>query len=224
MTPLYDPPATLVAIRAMQLADSGFPSGVFAFSWGLESALADGQVCKRTLADWIAAELRTRWYRFDRMALAGGHRLTGAMLTDWFHTVDTLMPAEAPRRDSTHAGDALFASACALRIELDPGAKAAQAQGIGHFSVTHGVFLRACGLDLPNALATSALSMARGAFSAAVRLGVAGAISTQADLLALAPLIAELATEPDPAALPASGMPLSDVALMRPRSGRLFIN
>lgn len=215
---------TLSVIRAMQLADSSFPSGVFAFSWGLESALADGQVCKVTLPDWIAAELRTRWYRFDRVALAGGHRLTGAALTDWFETVDTLMPAEGPRRDSAQAGDALFASARALRIDLDPGALAAQSQGTGHFAVAHGVFLRACGLDLANALATSALSMARGAFSAAVRLGVSGAITTQRDLLALAPLIADLATEPEPNALPSGGMPLSDVALMCPRSGRLFIN
>jgi urease accessory protein len=66
--------------------------------------------------------------------------------------------------------------------------------------------------------------MARGAFSAAVRLGLAGAISTQRDLLALAPLMAELATAPAPDDLPSGFMPLSDVALMRPRDGRLFIN
>ena len=75
---------SLSTIRAMQLADSGFPSGVFAYSWGLEAALADGQVCKRTLSDWVAAELRTRWFRFDRVALAGGHRLASETLTDWF--------------------------------------------------------------------------------------------------------------------------------------------
>ena len=215
---------SLSTIRAMQLADSGFPSGVFAYSWGLEAALADGQVCKRTLSDWVAAELRTRWFRFDRVALAGGHRLASETLTDWFHTVDTLMPVERNRRESTEAGDALFASARALRITMDPGAEAAQATGTGHFSVAHGVFLRACGLTLTEALETSALSMARGAFSAAVRLGVSGAITTQRDLLGLAPLIAELAVSPAPDDLPSGFMPLSDVALMRPHEGRLFIN
>lgn len=215
---------TLATIRAMQLADSGFPSGVFAYSWGLEGALSDGQVCKRTLANWVVAELRTRWFRFDRVALAQGFRLTGEALTDRFHTVDTLMPVERTRRESTEAGDALFAAARALRVDMDPGALAAQAAGTGHFNIAHGVFLRACGLNLTEALETSALGMARGAFSAAVRLGVSGAITTQRDLLALAPLLAELATEPAPDELPSGFMPLSDVALMRPKAGRLFIN
>ncbi len=215
---------TLATIRAMQLADSGFPSGVFAYSWGLETALADGQLTGRSLADWVAVELRTRWHRFDRVALAGGFRLTGAQLADWCKVIDTLMPVDRARRESTEAGDALFASAKALRIDLDPGALAARAAGTGHFAVVHGAFLRACGLDMANALATSAASMARGAFSAAVRLGAAGAIATQRDLLALAPLIAELATEPAPDALPSGFMPLSDLALMRPHASRLFIN
>lgn len=215
---------SLATIRAMQLADSGFPSGAFGWSWGLESALADGQVCKRSLADWVALDLRTRWHRFDRVALAGGFRRTGDALAGWFETVDALMPVDRQRRDSTQAGDALFASARALRIAVDPGALAAQAAGVGHFAVAHGTFLRACGLDLGAALETSALSLARGAFSAAVRLGLAGAITTQRDLLALAPLIAELAGPPGPDDLPAGTMPLSDVALMRPRQGRLFMN
>ena len=215
---------TLSTIRAMQLADSAFPSGVFAYSWGLESALAEGQVCKRSLAAWVAMELRTRWFRFDRVALARGFDLSGDALTAWFETVDTLMPVERLRRDSAEAGDALFASARALRVTMDPGALDAQARGIGHFAVAHGVFLRACGLTLTEALETSALGMARGAFSAAVRLGQSGAITTQRELLDLAPLIADLATEPAPDDLPSGFMPLSDVALMRPRDGRLFIN
>ncbi|MEB3419181.1 urease accessory protein UreF [Salipiger marinus] len=215
---------SLSVLRAMQLADSGFPTGGFAFSWGLESAVADGQLDLRSLADWVAVELRSRWHRGDRVALAGGHRYEGAALTRWFDTVDGLMPVDRLRSDSLDAGDALFAAARALRIPMDPGACAAQAAGVGHFAVAHGSFLRRCGLDLLSALAASAFGMARGAFSAAVRLGLAGAISTQRDLLALAPLMAELATAPAPDDLPSGFMPLSDVALMRPRDGRLFIN
>ena len=216
---------SLPVIRAMQLADSGFPSGVFAFSWGLESALADGQVDRHSLCDWVATELRTRWHGFDRVALAGGHRLSGAALAAWCETIDTMMPVERLRRDSVQAGEALFASARAVRIALDPGATEAERAGTGHFPVVHGDFLRACGLDLPTALMTSAYGMARGAFSAAVRLGVSSAIATQRDLLALAPLLAELSADiPDDDALPSGFMPLSDIALMRPRDGRLFIN
>ncbi|MGY9046480.1 hypothetical protein P775_20670 [Puniceibacterium antarcticum] len=217
--------STPSVIRAMQLADSGFPSGVFAFSWGLEGALADNQVSRQSLGDWIATELRSRWYRFDRVALAGGYQRRDTALGYWFETIDTLMPLEQLRRHSLQAGDALFASARALRIGLDDGALLAHQNGIGHFAPAHGAFMRGCGLDLSGALAASAYGMARGAFSTAVRLGVSGAITTQRDLLALAPLIAELASDlPKDGDLPSGFMPLSDVALMRPVSGRLFIN
>lgn len=215
----------LPLVRAMQLADSGFPSGVFAFSWGLESALADGRVDRHSLSGWVLAELQGRWHGFDRLALAGGFRATGAALGDWFATIDRLMPVERLRGASVQAGEALFASARALRIGLDPAAIAAERAGLGHFAVVHGHFLAVSGLDLAAALAVSALAMARGCFSAAVRLGATGAIAMQRELAALTPAIAALAADlPVPGTLPAGFSPLSDIALMRPRDGRLFIN
>ena len=214
----------LAVLRALQFADSGFPSGVFAFSWGLEGALAEGRADPRALRDWVRAELHGRWFRAERIAFAGGFRLRGAALRGWFAEVDTLMPVERARQDSVQAGAALFASARALRIGLDPGAVAAEADGTGHFAVVHGHLLAVAGLDLPAALAASAFGMARGAYSVAVRLGAVGAIAMQRDLAALAPEIAGLVQVPAPDALPAGFAPLSDIALMRPRAGRLFVN
>lgn len=213
---MADAPALLMALH---LADSGFPSGLFAFSWGLEAALAEGQADARDLQGWIASELCGRWYPFDRVALAGGWRLRGAALADWNRQIDRAIPAEAQRQQSLQAGAALMTAAARMGIRVDPAL-----DGAGHAPVVHGQILAASGLDLPTALAVSAMATARGMGSAAVRLGRAGAVGVQRDLRDLLPLIADLATPPDPATLPASFAPISDIALMRPLPGRLFVN
>lgn len=204
----------LPLLTAMHLADSSFPSGLFAFSWGLEAALAEGQADPRNLAGWIGAELHGRWHPFDRVALAGGWRLEGTTLTEWDALVDTSIPAEAQRQQSLQAGAALAASARRIGLPLEDG----------HAPVVHGRFLRLSGLDLPGALAVSAMGMARGLASAAVRLGRVGAVGVQRDLRALLPHIAALTDPPGPGDLPASFAPISDIALMRPLVSRLFVN
>lgn len=204
----------LPLLTAMHLADSAFPTGLFAFSWGLESALAEGQADPRHLTRWIEAELHGRWHPFDRVALAGGWRLDGAALGDWDALVDASIPAEAQRQQSLQAGAALVASARRMGVALEEG----------HAPVVHGRFLRLSGLDLSAALAVSAIGMARGLASAAVRLGRIGAVGIQGELLRLLPVISPLTQPPDPAELPGGFSPISDIALMRPISARLFIN
>ena len=39
-------------LAALQLADSGFPSGAFAWSWGMEAAAGAGQVSRATFVLW----------------------------------------------------------------------------------------------------------------------------------------------------------------------------
>lgn len=205
---------TLSLLTAMHLADSSFPSGLFAFSWGLEAALVEGQASPGDLAGWIGAELHGRWHPFDRVALAGGWRCTGAALPDWDALVDASIPAEAQRQQSLQAGAALAASARRIGLALAEG----------HAPVVHGRFLRLSGLDLPQALAVSAMGMVRGLASAAVRLGRVGAVAVQRDLLAMLPRIAALTDPPGTDDLPASFAPISDIALMRPPVSRLFVN
>lgn len=211
---------TEALLTALHLGDSGYPSGLFAFSWGLEVALADGQADPRRLADWIAAELIGRWHPFDRVALAGGYRLAGADLEAWNALVDESLPAEPQRLQSIQAGAALMASAGRMGIVLDPALDPAAT----HAPVAHGQVLAQAGLELVPSLALSSAGMARGLASAAMRLGRVGAVAVQRDLRGLIPLIARLATVPDAQDRPASFSPLSDIALMRPLEGRLFVN
>lgn len=204
----------LSLLTALHLADSAFPTGLFAFSWGLEAALAEGQANPHDLVGWITTELNGRWYPFDRIALAGGWHRHGDTLAEWNALVDASMPVEGQRQHSLQAGAALAASARRIGVPMKDG----------HASVVHGRFLHLTGLDLRAALSVSAIGMARGLTSAAVRLGRVGAVAVQRDLLALLPTIATLIQPPDKDALPASFAPISDIALMRPQETRLFVN
>ncbi len=68
------------ALRLVQWLSPAFPIGAFAYSQGLETAIADGDVHDAaTLHDWIAAILTFGSARTDAILLA--HARTGADLT-----------------------------------------------------------------------------------------------------------------------------------------------
>lgn len=198
-------------LSALQFGDSAFPSGGFAFSWGLETALRDGRVGRAGLSGWIEAELLDRWARFDRVALAGAWEGDPA----WTETVDAAFWSEATRLHSLEAGAALLTSA--RRIGLAPLPPAA------HLPLAQAAALRAAGLSLAEALAVSAHQAAQGLASAAVRLNVVGAVAVQGLLRSLRPALEAAAAPPAPGTPLASFAPLSDIAMLRPRADRLFV-
>jgi urease accessory protein len=202
---------TLALLTALQFGDSGFPSGGFAFSWGLETALRDGRVDRASLGDWIAAELLDRWAAFDRVALAGAW----AERPGWAETVDAAYWSEAARLRSLEAGAAALAAA--RRIGLSP------LPATAHLACAQAAILRAAGLSPEAALAVSAHQAAQGLASAAVRLNVIGAVAVQGLLRRLRPALSAAAVAPPDDARPSSFAPLSDVAQLRPRADRLFV-
>jgi len=214
-------------LLALQLGDSAYPTGGFAYSWGLETLIADGLVTRHSLPAWAAAELEGRWHGFDRIALAGGWRAEDtAGLEDWDAVIDLHLWSERQRLHSQQAGAATLAAACRLDR---PGARTLRdsvARGgmAGHFPVLTGALYRAAGLGLETTLLLAAQGFLRGLCSAAVRLGKAGALEVQGILSRLAPDLLRLAAPPPPGARPCSFSPLSDIAQMRPHDGRLFVN
>lgn len=208
-------------IAALQFGDSAFPSGGFAFSWGLETALRDGRVDRAGLPLWIEAELLDRWARFDRVAIAGAwcgapdRAEADRVEADWAEAVDAAHWAEATRLRSLEAGAALLAAA--RRLGLEPLPRAA------HLPLAQAAVFRAAGLGLESALAVSAHHAARGLASAAVRLNAIGAVAAQGLLLALRPALERAAVPPAPGTPLASFAPLSDIAMLRPRPDRLFV-
>lgn len=214
-------------ILALQMGDSAYPTGGFAYSWGLETLIADGLVTRRTLPLWAEAELEGRWHGVDRIALAGGWRAADiAALEDWDAEIDLHLWSDRQRLHSQQAGAATLAAASRLGLAGAAAIRDSVARGgmAGHFPVLTGALYRAAGLRLETALLLSAQGFLRGLLSAAVRLGKAGALEVQGILTRLAPQLLRLAVPPPPGARPGGFSPLSDIAQMRPHDGRLFVN
>ena len=211
-------------LRAFQLADSSFPSGAFAYSWGLEKAAEDGMVTRSTFDDWLACEMLGRWAQFDRVFLADTFRADDPLAVD--AEADLWFMAEELRTRSAEAGQAFLASMARL---TDPVAirfrdAALQGRATGHLPVAQGAVFKSQGLDLKLALATSAHIAVQGMASAGVRLGLIGALEVQRILQGLQSELVEAIAPPTPGTLPASFAPISEIAMLRPSELRLFAN
>lgn len=215
---------SLEILRALQLADSGFPSGSFAYSWGMERAAGAGEVTRAGFANWLATEMLGRWVQFDRIVLADAYRAKDPLAVD--AEVDLLFLAEPVRVQSTEAGQAFLSAAARFGDPVALRFRDAVLEGLaaGHFPTAQGAVFRSIGLGLDLALAASAHAAAQGLASAAVRLGLVGAIEAQRHLRDLHPKLAPLIGAPASGAVPSNFAPISEIAMMQPADGRLFAN
>jgi urease accessory protein len=230
-------------LHAIWQADSGFPSGSFAFSGGLEAFYALTGSDQTALPDLLHDMLALRWASSDRVALSHAHRASGGLDTksasgaldvsflDAIAAVDAALETailvqplrEGPRRN----GMALLAAHERLGTAGARQLRAACRDGrcLGHLAVMQGALFRAIGMDLPAAIAAAGYSAAASLVTAAVRLGRVGAIEGQRALSGVLPLLGHLAAHPPPPdAVPEAFLPLLDIAAARhSRAGtRLF--
>ena len=64
----------LALLRLLQLADSGFPSGAYTLSNGLETLVADGAIASaEDLAAFVRVHLLAKFARSDLIALLAAH-------------------------------------------------------------------------------------------------------------------------------------------------------
>ncbi|GLK54012.1 urease accessory protein [Methylopila capsulata] len=216
-------------LLAMWQADAAFPSGGFAFSNGLEGLAASEPLDGEALERMIAGVLRRRWATADRVAML--HAFDRASDLDAVAEIDAEVEAatlcEPFRAGSRRNGAGLLAAH--VRIAT-PGAadwqarvRAGRAQG--HLAPTQGLVWRGAGLDAEGATLASGYMVLSGFTTAAVRLGVVGAVAAQAVVRRLLPLLAELAAAPAPDRI-ASFAPRLDIAAARHARGelRLFSN
>jgi urease accessory protein len=213
-------PDLATMLLALQFGDSAFPSGGFAFSWGLEGLAADGLIDDdEDVAEIIAQPLAMRWNTMDRILLGRAHAapdLNAVIRADL--AAEAATPSAPMRAGSRRAGRALL-GVCA-RLALGGVAEyrhaAADDARLGHLAVVQGVVFRAAGLPLTVAELLSGWAVISGLSSAAVRLGLIGHIQA---LKMAAPLRATLAGL---LALPVSAdaelssfTPLVDIAVTR---------
>lgn len=213
-------PTVAQLLTVLQHGDSQFPTGAFACSNGVEGLLADQLTNAASLADLIANLLHWRWAPFDRVFVCRAWQADAALpaLAVLESELEAALLAPAERAASLRTGAALLTthshlgtpSAAAFRAAIEAGTLR------GHRLIMEGALWRDLGLDLQQATLLSAYAFVNMLGTAAVRLGVQGALGQQRLLAALLPAIATLAAAPLAAATaPSAFNPLAEIAIMR---------
>lgn len=236
-------------LLALQQADSFFPGGAVAWSWGLETLVADGRLgagervtARRNqraarldrsaeVRGFVEGQLRHRWNSFDRVFLLAAWNAADdvSALIDMDAQIEALTLAEELRQGSRRVGQALLGVHVALGT---PGAAAYQQQVLagnapGHLPVVQGLLWNRLGMHREHCQLAAAHGLCTGLVSAAVRLGVMGHIDAQRVLTDIQPLITELLALEPPDPDDACGFtPMAEIAVMRHETQdlRLFAN
>jgi len=222
----------LSILQAIWQADGMFPSGSFAFSYGVEGVVAlRSKLDGTALAELTATIIRQRWVTFDRVALIQAFR-TGSNL----HAIaaidrdveastfgSTMRDGSRRNGGSFLASHARLGEATALRLRDAVRSGAC----LGHIAVMQGAVWQAMGLDEKLAQLASAYGVASGVTAAAVRLGAIGALEGQKVLRGCLPSIEAVVAQPVPndAGL-SSFVPFLEIAAARHARAdlRLFVN
>jgi urease accessory protein len=188
-------------LGALQYADSFFPSGSNAFSWGLETLRADGEIgSAQQVAQFLEGQLVHRWASFDAPVLVSAIRADARFdrLEFLDHLVEAMTLAPELREGSRRAGASLLKVHCGLGT---PGAEeyrgsVAQRKARGHLPVVQGLLWNATGLSEEACRAVSAHTLCTGIVGAALRLGLIGHLDAQKILLQVRPVVVELLQTP----------------------------
>jgi urease accessory protein len=172
---------TAIRWRLLQLADSGFPTGGFAHSGGLEAAVHLGEA--RTPAE-LDAHIRAYLWNVGKASLpfvAAAHD-PAHDFTELDALVDATLTSHVSNRASRTLGRALLATCARVFDEPRVALLAARARArelLAHFAPAFGAALSALGIDRHETLAIHLYLGLRGVTSAAVRLGVVGPLEAQ---------------------------------------------
>jgi len=162
--------------RVLQVADSGFPTGGFAHSGGLEAALSAGVVDSAAQFD---AYVRAHLWNVGNASLPFVAAAHGAPATvdELDRLIDAQLSNHVANRASRTQGRAFLATAARVfdaREVVTLAARATAREIAAHHAPVFGAALAALGIGLDDALGIHLLLALRGVLSAAVRLGIVG--------------------------------------------------
>ena len=222
----------LSTLRALWQADGAFPSGSFAFSYGIEGVIAlRDSLDMPELKRLVSAALRHRWATYDRVALLRAFCCDGdlAVIAAVDREVEASTLVESLRSGSRRNGASFLASHARIGNDLAAILRGAVRSGecLGHIAVMQGAVWSSVGLNENLAQLTSGYTVASGLITAAIRLGAVGALQGQQVLADCLPLIEQLSmAEPPAASELESFVPFLDIAAARHAQAdlRLFAN
>ncbi|MEO2196042.1 MAG: urease accessory UreF family protein [bacterium] len=164
---------------AWQVVDSAFPVGVFAHSWGLESAWQSGHVPDvDALHRFLHASIQQTGYGVLPLLGAAYHRPEELAVLD--ELADAFLTNSVTNRASRVQGRTLVATAARIwpsdaMTDLVDEANTGRA----HVAPLSGRIFQTIGLPLDTARRVTLYGTARGVLSAAVRLGIVGSYQAQ---------------------------------------------
>ncbi|PNY79839.1 urease accessory protein UreF [Deinococcus koreensis] len=167
------PPASL--LRLLQLSDSAFPTGAYAFSDGLETLTTRGEV--RSAADltaFLQGQLAHGWGPQDAPACALAWGADVGTLAELDALLDDLKLVQGPREASTRIGASLRRAALHLWPEVG-----ATLPPTRHHAVTFGALAGALGVSRPDAVTAYVSSWLLGRATSATRLMRLGGLDAQ---------------------------------------------
>jgi urease accessory protein len=219
-------------LATLQQADSFFPAGAIAFSWGMETLVVENRFrADRDLHALLRGQLEQRWAVFDRCALVAAYQAMpntrAAAAID--QQVEAMILARELREGSRRTGASLLSvherlgtpGASDYRVAMREGA------ACGHLPVVQGVVWRGTGMTAMQAQTASAHTFCVSLLGAVLRLGAIGHLQAQEALLSMRSTMAHLLEAPPPKFEECySFTPMSEIAAMRHelQSARLFAN
>jgi urease accessory protein len=165
--------------RAWQIADSAFPTGGFAHSWGLEAAWQQGEVADRAdLARFTAASIQQAAFGVVPFVNAAYREPSRLLALDAL--AEAFLTNAVANKASRAQGRTLLATVATIwpRPALD-ALKARAADSYAHAGPITGASLRAIDMPLATVQRLVLFCAVRGVLAAAVRLGIAGGYEAQ---------------------------------------------
>ena len=162
-----------------QVVDSSLPTGLFAHSFGLESAWQHGEVADLdALSRFVRASVLQAGYATLPLLNSAYHRPADLPALD--DRCDAFLVNVVANRASRVQGRALMATALRVwpsdrMVALVASVKATRA----HVACVSGVTFRTLGLPLETSQRIALFGAARAVLAAAVRLGIAGSFEVQ---------------------------------------------
>lgn len=195
-------------LAVLQLSDSGFPSGRYTLSHGLEAFAQEGLVETPSSADALAGLLRDS-IRFgvgpsDGVALACAHRAVaedGGIDVDLVARADRRLSAvklvREGRDGSTRTGRALLAAAPAVAgVRMEGYADLVKLGDVpGNHAVVLGVLSALLGVPAFDAVVGELSAFSTGWVAAGVRLGLTDHLGAQLVLRRVQPVLVEAAED-----------------------------